>query len=223
MAASHRRDQASPTPRSAADVAVPQVSVRRSSRRKRTVTAYRDKDTIVVLVPQRMSRRDEVAVVDDMVQKVLAREARVGAPKGDRDLAQRAAELARQYLAPAVGQTPEPYGVVWVTNQQRRWGSCTPSTRMIRLSDRLKPMPSWVVDYVLLHELAHLLERGHTKAFWKMVERYPKAERARGFLEGVALAARWEMSADDVPEDSAAEADLEATGAVTAQLDELAQ
>ncbi len=188
LSPTHRRDQASPvTGISAAGVPVPQVSVRRSSRRKRTVTAYRDKDTIVVLVPQRMSRRDEVAVVDDMVQKVLAREARVAAPKGDRDLAQRAAELARQYLAPAVGQTPEPYGVVWVTNQQRRWGSCTPSTRMIRLSDRLKPMPSWVVDYVLLHELAHLVEPSHSAAFWRLVSRYPHAEKAKGFLEGFQL------------------------------------
>ena len=56
-------------------------------------------------------------------------------------------------------------------------------------------MPGWVIDYVLLHELAHLLEAGHTQAFWRMVDRFPKAERARGFLEGVALAAKWEMSA----------------------------
>ncbi len=55
---------------------------------------------------------------------------------------------------------------------------------MIRLSSRLQPMPAWVVDYVLVHELAHLLEPGHGREFHRLVERYPQAERAEGFLEG---------------------------------------
>jgi predicted metal-dependent hydrolase len=163
------------------------VEVRRSARRKRTVTAYRDRDTIVVLIPQQMSKRDEATFVDDMVKKVLAREARIGAPRGDGELARRAVELARQYLAPQVGQLPEPHDVLWVSNQNRRWGSCTPSTRVIRLSDRLRRMPAWVVDYVLLHELAHLVEPSHSATFWRLVECYPHAEKAKGFLEGFQL------------------------------------
>jgi predicted metal-dependent hydrolase len=160
------------------------VEVRRSSRRTRTVTAYRERDTIVVLIPQRMSKADEQTFVKDMVERVLAREARASAPRGDDALAARARELAGIYLAPALDNAPEPTAVSWVTNQQQRWGSCTPSTGLIRLSHRLQPLPAWVVDYVLLHELAHLVEPTHSDRFWTLVGRYPAAEKAKGFLEG---------------------------------------
>jgi len=148
------------------------------------VTAYRERDTIVVLIPQRMSKADEQTFVRDMVQKVLAREARASAPRGDDALIARADDLAAAYLAPALDHTPEPAGVFWVTNQQQRWGSCTPSTGLIRISHRLQPMPAWVVDYVLLHELAHLVEPNHSARFWDLVGRYPAAEKAKGYLEG---------------------------------------
>jgi predicted metal-dependent hydrolase len=169
---------------SGADESAPQVEVRRSSRRTRTVTAYRDRDTIVVLIPQRMSKADEQTFVRDMVERVLAREARALAPRGDEALVARARELAATYLAPALDHLPEPAGVSWVTNQHQRWGSCTPSTGLIRLSHRLQPMPAWVVDYVLLHELAHLVEPSHSDRFWRLVGRYPATEKAKGYLEG---------------------------------------
>jgi len=163
---------------------VPRVEVRRSARRKRTVTAFRERDTIVVLIPQRMSKADERSFVDSMVQKVLAREAKAGPPRGDAGLVARAQELADVHLAPALTGPLRPTEVRWVTNQHHRWGSCTPSTGVIRLSDRLQTMPAWVVDYVLVHELAHLVEATHSAAFWRLVAAYPQAERARGYLEG---------------------------------------
>jgi predicted metal-dependent hydrolase len=168
----------------AATTSSPRVEVRRSSRRTRTVTAYRERDTIVVLIPQRMSKADEQTFVKDMVERVLAREARASAPQGDDALATRARQLAASYLAPALNHVPEPTAVSWVTNQQQRWGSCTPSTGVIRLSHRLQPLPAWVVDYVLLHELAHLVEPTHSEHFWSLVGRYPAAEKAKGYLEG---------------------------------------
>jgi predicted metal-dependent hydrolase len=76
--------------------------------------------------------------------------------------------------------------VRWSTNQGRRWGSCTPSDATIRISDRVRGMPRWVLDYVLLHELAHLVEPGHGAEFWKLLEAYPRTERARGWLDGFA-------------------------------------
>jgi predicted metal-dependent hydrolase len=179
-----RRPTKSKTQQLAGKDSSPTVEVRRSSRRTRTVTAYRERDTIVVLIPQRMSKADEQTFVRDMVEKVLAREARATAPRSDEALALRAQQLAATYLMPALDQMPEPAGVFWVTNQQQRWGSCTPSTRLIRLSHRLQPMPSWVVDYVLLHELAHLVEPVHSEPFWSLVNRYPEAEKAKGYLEG---------------------------------------
>lgn len=167
----------------------PKVEVRRSSRRKRTVTAYRELDTIVVLIPGRMSAGEEQKWVDQMVRRVLAKEARSGGPQGDAELAARATDLATAYLMPVLGERPEPSSVSWVANQQHRWGSCTPSTKTIRLSERLRPMPSWVVDYVLVHELVHLVEPTHSARFWSLVSAYPQAERARGYLEGYQAAA----------------------------------
>ncbi|WP_375432290.1 YgjP-like metallopeptidase domain-containing protein [uncultured Friedmanniella sp.] len=164
-------------------VDVPQVEVRRSGRRTRTVTAYRERGTIVVLIPSRMSAADERVFVDSMVAKVLAREAKGAPPRGDRELLHRATVLVDTYLAPLSSPT-YPTEVRWVANQRQRWGSCTPSTGAIRLSDRLRSMPGWVLDYVLLHELAHLVEASHSPAFWRLVASYPEAARARGYLEG---------------------------------------
>jgi predicted metal-dependent hydrolase len=196
----------------------PPVEIRRSRRRRRTVSAYRDGDgTIVVLLPARMSKAEERQWVTTMVARLERSEER--RRPTDEALARRAEQLSVRYLEGLA----RPDSVRWVDNQQHRWGSCTPADRTIRLSSRLHGMPGWVVDYVLLHELAHLLEPGHTAGFWRMVDRFPKSERAKGFLEGMALAAKWDMSADDVPEISAAEADSEVPDTVTAELDEAAQ
>ena len=185
----------------------PVVEVRRSRRRRRTVTAYREGQTVVVLVPASMSRADERRHVDALVARLLAREARDSAPTGDEALVLRARELGHRYLAPQLGSAPVPARITWVGNQRRRWGSCTPAEGTIRLSDRLRPMPSWVRDYVLLHELVHLVEANHTPRFHALVAAYPDADRARGYLEGYADAARLEIGAvPDVDGGSAADA-----------------
>ena len=93
-----------------------------------------------------------------------------------------------------------------MTNQGSRWGSCTPVDGTIRLSDRLATMPGWVVDYVLVHELAHLIEIGHGPRFYRLVDAYPKAERARGYLLGVVAGAGWAAEPDALDEESAYEA-----------------
>jgi hypothetical protein len=148
------------------------------------VSAYRDGDRTVVLIPARMSAAEEQRWVAVMLEKLAAQESR--RMPGDDELAARAERLSEQYLTGrAVPDT-----VRWVTNQNSRWGSCTPSEGSIRLSHRLQGMPEYVIDYVLLHELAHLLVPGHGPAFWKLLECYPRTERARGFLEGVVAAER---------------------------------
>ncbi len=84
----------------------------------------------------------------------------------------------------------------WVGAMRSRWASCTPAERTIRLSRALQDLPVWVQDYVLLHELAHLIEPGHGPRFWRLLEGYPRTERARGYLDGVSAAARLPMAAD---------------------------
>lgn len=162
----------------------PRIEVRRSARRRRTVTAFRERDAIVVLIPKAMSRVDERRFVDDLVRKVLEREAKRAAPRSDPELAERASVLVNQYLAATLREPLMPRSVSWVTNQSQRWGSCTPGSGAIRLSHRLQPLPSWVVDYVLIHELVHLVEPTHSARFWQLVACYPESERAKGFLEG---------------------------------------
>lgn len=131
-----------------------------------------------------MSEAEEQRWVGVMLDKLAAQESK--RMLGDTELAARAEWLSEQYL----GGRARPASVRWVTNQNTRWGSCTPAEGSIRLSHRLKGMPEYVVDYVLLHELAHLLVPGHGRRFWELLEAYPRTERARGYLEGVVAAGR---------------------------------
>lgn len=191
------------TPAGPPDATAPEpvVEVRRSRRRRRTVAAYREDGKVVVMIPARMTRAEEKEWVATMLTR-LERSERRRRPS-DATLMRRAKDLNTRYL----DGDALPLTVRWVDNQGSRWGSCTPADRAIRLSRRLQGMPSWVIDYVLVHELAHLIEIGHTARFWELVDRYPKAERAKGFLEGVAAATQLGITADppDCSADGAAQ------------------
>jgi predicted metal-dependent hydrolase len=111
----------------------------------------------------------------------------------DDELMRRATELSARYLSGGA----RPSSVRWVDNQQSRWGSCTPADGTIRVSARLRGMPGYVLDYVLLHELAHLLRAAHDERFWALLQGYPRLEGARGYLEGYAAAGH--LSGDGAP------------------------
>ncbi len=153
------------------------VEIRRSARRKRTVQAYRRDGKTIVLMPAGLTAAQEQRHLDTLLGRLERR--RAGA---DEDLMARAERLASRHLA---GRA-RPESVRWVANQQQRWGSCTAATGEIRLSDRLQGMPDYVVDYVLLHELAHLIEPNHSAAFWRLLDGYADRVKAQGFLEGAA-------------------------------------
>jgi hypothetical protein len=163
----------------------PVVEVRRSQRRRRTVSAYRDGERVVVLIPDRFSRAEETEWVERMLARLAAREERIR--RTDDELLARARRLTSRYLDDYTALVV-PTSVRWVTNQNGRWGSCTPDDGTIRISHRIQEMPDWVIDYVLLHELTHLVVPSHNARFWELVSRYPKAERARGYLEGISAA-----------------------------------
>jgi len=147
------------------------VEVVRSRRRHKTVQARQIGDLVRVSVPATMSRAEEERWVNEMLRRIGRRQ-----HSASIDLHERARSLAGKFGL-AVPQSAR-----WVDNQNFRWGSCTPNDGTIRISSRLAKEPSWVVDYVLVHELAHLHVSGHGRAFWQIVNRYPLAERARGFL-----------------------------------------
>jgi predicted metal-dependent hydrolase len=156
----------------------PKVEIRRSRRRRRTVQAYQEGDTVVVLMPAGLSRAAEQRHVADLLGRLTRRERR--RHPSEPDLARRAEALRARYLPEA----PEPASVRYVSNQLHRWGSCTPADRSIRLTDRMIGMPGWVLDYVLLHELCHLVVAAHDARFQALLDRFPQVERAKGFLAG---------------------------------------
>lgn len=170
------------------DVAGPRgerVLVRRSARRRRSVSITRRDGDLVIAIPAAFSAREERDWVRRMVDQLARKEERTApARRSDAALAAIARELSDMHL----GGRARPTSVTWSTRQQRRWGSCTPAEGTIRLSARLQGMPDWVLRSVVMHELVHLLVPGHGPDFHELMNRYPKAEQARGFLDGVSWA-----------------------------------
>lgn len=160
----------------------PELELVRSTARRASATAFVRDGRIVVQLPAGMDPASESRLVARLVDRVSGR-SRAQQVGGDDELASRAQALADRYL-----DGVRPASVAWSGRMRRRWGSCTPTEGTIRISRSLAAFPGWVLDYVLVHELAHLVESGHGPAFQALVDRYPHAERARGFLEGVQFA-----------------------------------
>jgi len=147
------------------------VNIVRSARRKRTVGAQLHAGVLTVTVPGWMSSAETemwVAKMSASFKRKMSAE-RI-------DLTVRAITLARRY------ELPRPRDIRWADDMVSRWGSCTTTTGHIRISTRLAAFPDWVIDYVIVHELAHLEVSGHGADFWQLAHRYPKAERAIGYL-----------------------------------------
>ena len=131
---------------------------------------------MVVRAPARMSDAELAPIIENLRGRIEKRQQK--AELDDALLQRKARELNRRYF----GGKLKWNSIKWVTNQNTRAGSCTPAQGTIRISHRLASMPAFVRDYVIMHELAHLKEANHGKKFWKLVNRYPKTERARGYL-----------------------------------------
>ncbi|HSK32451.1 MAG TPA: M48 family metallopeptidase [Propionicimonas sp.] len=161
-----------------------ELEVRRSARRKRTLTVFREQGRLVALVPARLTTAQERNLLPPLVKRFLERESRRTLPASGDELTERARRLYDTFLAPREATPLPPFSVRWVDNQQRRWGSCSSDSGRIRLSSRLRSMPLWVSDYVLLHELAHLFVPSHSAEFHHLLAGYPDLERAQAFLHG---------------------------------------
>ncbi|WP_328825277.1 M48 family metallopeptidase [Tomitella gaofuii] len=179
------------------------VEIRRSARRKRTVSARREGDVTVILMPAGLSAAREAELVEDMLGKLerSERRRRGRAGVGDEALMTRAKEMSERWL----GGAAQPASVRWVPVMRSRWASCTQTDGTIRVSEAARGFPAYVLDYLLVHELAHLVAPGgHTPRFWELVRRYPRTERAIGYLEASSAALRdpasaraWGADADD--------------------------
>ncbi|MFC0247955.1 M48 family metallopeptidase [Citricoccus parietis] len=172
------------------------VRIVRSSRRTRTISAAWRDGRVQVSVPMGLGAEAERDWARRMLKKVASRQP--AGPDSDGDLLARARKLARTWL----GGEVDPSEVVWSTRQQRRWGSCTPTTGRIRIAAEVAGMPGWVLDGVLVHELVHLKHGDHSAAFHAMAERYPRQKEAMAFLNGVSHATGRGLTGPDGEPDS---------------------
>lgn len=153
------------------------VDVIRSARRKRTVQARHVGERIEVRIPARFSAKEEREAVEEILAKLKRRT--TSNAVSDDELLARVKKLNAQVLdgKARIGT------VRWASNHNTQWGSCTVSTGDIRISDRLRDVPDYVVDAVVVHELVHTFIPGHGPEFWQWADRAPRAERAKGYLE----------------------------------------
>jgi len=157
------------------------IRIVRSKRRRRTIQAREVDGTLEILAPARMSDAEIQPYVEQFKRRMERRRAKE--QLDDAALRERAAKLNRRYF----GGRLRWESIRWVSNQNKRYASCTPAKATIRVSHRVATMPRFVQDYVILHELAHLEEPNHSGRFWELVYRYSKTERARGYLMAVGL------------------------------------
>lgn len=161
--------------------APPEVEVRISARRRKTSEAKWVGGRIVVSLPASLDLEDRQSTIDWLVDRLLTRH-RLQSALSDDDLLARAIALSERYLVGA-----RPVSVRWVTNQTARWGSCSWYSGEIRVSHRLRAVPDWVLDSVLVHELAHLTYPDHSPAFHKLAAGFPRHAEAGVFLAGYGL------------------------------------
>lgn len=158
-----------------------EIRVIRSKKRRKTVQAREVDGALEILAPARMSDKELAPYIVNLKERIQRRGKK--SELDDAALEKRAHRLNKRYFNDRINWE----SIRWVTNQTKRHGSCTPRRGTIRISHRIAGMPLFVQDYVIVHELAHLVEPNHSKNFWDLVYRYPRTERARGYLLAVGM------------------------------------
>jgi len=148
------------------------VEIIRSKRRKNTIQAKIVNKKLIIYLPSNLPETEEKKWIQKMInwknnKKQLNNDL----------LLKRAKQLNKIYFNNSLD-----FSIKFVTNQKTRFGSCTYKNKSIRISDRLTKAPKWVLDYLIIHELAHIVHPNHNKKFWEKVNQYKYAERARGYL-----------------------------------------
>jgi len=157
------------------------IRITRSRKRRKTVSARLANEVLEIRVPFYLPRREAIRYADLFKKRFQAKEK----VKTDRYLSQKANQLAKKYQL-----KPGKFAIFWSKRQLKIFGTCHHQTKTIRISSRLKKAPGWVLDYVIIHELAHLLHPNHSQSFWRLVNRFPRTEKARGFLLGTTFSSK---------------------------------
>ncbi|MCY4107679.1 MAG: DUF45 domain-containing protein [Chloroflexi bacterium] len=124
-----------------------------------------------------MSPDDEDRMISDVCER-MARNNRVDRAESDRLLLERAKQLDAEYLS---GKA-KPADARFSPRLTSSYGNANLHSGVIQVAERLRQSPQWVIDYLLIHEMAHLIVPGHSTEFWGLVDRYRYAERAKGYL-----------------------------------------
>ncbi|MDD5348136.1 MAG: M48 family metallopeptidase [Candidatus Omnitrophica bacterium] len=159
-----------------------EVKIVRSRRRRRTVSARLVRDTLEVRAPLLIPQHELARIVADFKVKFERKKIKDELDRKE-SLLEKAARINEQYFDDKLTVN----SIEYVTDQSSKFGCCNYRTGNIRISHRVGLMPAWVRDYVILHEMAHLLVPAHNKEFWDIVSRYKLTERARGYLIAVGL------------------------------------
>jgi predicted metal-dependent hydrolase len=162
------------------------VSVNPDSRLRRTVRWMLRGSEIQMRVPQSMNRSQIEKMIEDILPRI-ARQRKRARKQADVNLMTRAAEINAAYF----GGELTWHTIRWVKNMDRRLGSFTTGGTTdgdIRISERIRRWPQYVIDYILAHEMCHRIFPNHSAEFWAYLSRYPHTEKAIGFVEGVAYA-----------------------------------
>jgi predicted metal-dependent hydrolase len=165
-----------------------EVKIIRSKRRKRTISARLIKNTLLVSAPLMISRERLDKIVADFKVKFEKKKL-----KQELDRKQSLIDIARKLNEKYFENKLKINSIEYATDQNSKYGCCNFRDAKIRISHKIGLMPEWVRDYVVIHEMAHLVEPNHSSAFWQIVSRYNLAERARGYLMAAGLESEGEI------------------------------
>ena len=159
------------------------ISVIRSAR-KSLGLEVRDANTVLARIPTRVSDRELKAFVENHRSWILEKtevmaereEKRKSTPAPPPELLSKTDRMKIQlkigkrvrHYCEAMGVT---VGYVTVKNQKTRWGSCSAKGN-VNFNYQLAFLPDELLDYVVIHELAHRRHMNHSRAFWAEVEKY---------------------------------------------------
>lgn len=160
-----------------------EIRVRRSARRKKTISVSKEIDVFVLSTPTRYNVEKNLDSLASLLNRLSARDF-----SSADDLRVLAEQMSEKYF----DGTLRPTSIRWVTNQNvTRWASTTSSTGDIRISHRLKVVPRWVLETVVVHELVHLQIGGHSAEFHRLADRHPRQAEAKLFLDGFSAGERF--------------------------------
>ncbi len=160
------------------------IEIIRSAKRKKTIQAKIVDNVLRIYLPEGLSEKKEEEWINKLKQQIKKKQ-RKHKLNTTNELQKRAERINERYFNGCLDFT-----INFVTNQNTKYGSCTPASKRIRISDDIADYPQYVQDYLIMHELTHLIHPNHSNAFWEKVNDYPYVERAKGFLHATKFFAK---------------------------------